>query len=183
MHHSKIGPLVSVRVITVGPAMSARSPLLPQQRKQARRLDHRRVVLAAFYCDSCIIKQVAWLRPLPRARSTYPGCTREKELVLPEVLKPMGCQSRIAHRGHDRTVTEIGLDGARIVAVVRELEAAGMAQHVGMNKKAEFAATPALATICNGQRHRKGRGLLSVVCCGPTAESVGCRSFAQALTA
>jgi hypothetical protein len=42
-------------------------------------------------------------------------------------------QSRVADRGHDRSVAEIGLDGARVVAVVGELEAASMAQHVRMN--------------------------------------------------
>jgi len=35
-------------------------------------------------------------------------------------------------------VPEIGLDGASVVAVVGQLEPAGMPQHVGMNAKGEF---------------------------------------------
>jgi hypothetical protein len=47
-------------------------------------------------------------------------------------------QSRVADRGHDRSVAEIGLDGASVVAVVGELEPAGMPQHVGMHEEREF---------------------------------------------
>ena len=50
------------------------------------------------------------------------GPTRGK-LVFPEMLEPIGRQSRIAGR-HDRAVAEIGLDGASVVAVVGELEPA-----------------------------------------------------------
>ena len=39
------------------------------------------------------------------------------------------------------------MDGASVVAVVGELEPAGMPQHVGMHEEREFAATPALATM------------------------------------
>jgi hypothetical protein len=35
-------------------------------------------------------------------------------------------------------VAEIGLNGASVVAVVGELEPAGVPQHVGMNGKGEF---------------------------------------------
>ena len=65
-------------------------------------------------------------------------------LVFPKILEPIGRQSRIPDRGHDRAVAEIGLDGASVVAVVGELEPAGVPQHVGMNEK---GATPALATM------------------------------------
>jgi hypothetical protein len=43
----------------------------------------------------------------------------------------IGRQSRRANRGHDRTVPEIGLDGASVVAVVGELEPAGVPQPCG----------------------------------------------------
>jgi hypothetical protein len=61
-----------------------------------------------------------------------------RRLVFPEILEPIGRQSRIADRGHERTVAEIGLDGASIVAVVGELEAGDVAQHVGMNEEGEL---------------------------------------------
>ena len=35
-------------------------------------------------------------------------------------------------------MAEIGLDGASVVAVVGELEPAGMPQHVGMHEESEF---------------------------------------------
>jgi hypothetical protein len=54
-------------------------------------------------------------------------------LVFPEIFEPIGRQSRIAHGGHDRAVPEICLDGASVMAVVGELEPAGVPQHVGMN--------------------------------------------------
>jgi hypothetical protein len=64
------------------------------------------------------------------------------KVVLPEILEPIGRQSRIADRAHDRAVPEIGLDGASVVAVVGELEPAGVPQHVGMNEKGEFRCHP-----------------------------------------
>ena len=49
---------------------------------------------------------------------------------------------------------EVGLDGAGVVAVVGELEPAGVPQHVGMNEKGEFRshARP-------GQRGPRRKGL------------------------
>jgi hypothetical protein len=55
-----------------------------------------------------------------------------RRLVFPEMLEPIGRHSRVADRGHDRTVPEIGLDGASVVAVVGELEPAGVPQHVDL---------------------------------------------------
>jgi hypothetical protein len=63
---------------------------------------------------------------------------REKKLVSPKILEAIGRQRRIAHGGHDRAVAEISLDGARVMAVVRELEPTGMPQHVRMNEEGEF---------------------------------------------
>ena len=71
---------------------------------------------------------------------------RDAWLVLPEVFEAVRGQGRVADRGHDRSVAEIGLDGASVVAVVGELEAAGVAQHLG-TRNVNFAATPALATM------------------------------------
>jgi hypothetical protein len=75
---------------------------------------------------------------LPHSRLGLTGAMQGRRLVFPEMLEPIGRQSRIADRGHDRTVAEIGLDGASVVAVVGELEPAGVPQHVGMNEKGEF---------------------------------------------
>src|SRR6516162_9680895 len=46
-----------------------------------------------------------------------------KTLILPEVFEPVRCQGRVADRGHDRSVAEIGLDGAmdRLAALIRWL--------------------------------------------------------------
>ena len=60
-----------------------------------------------------------------------------EKLILPEVFEPVRRQGRVANRGHDRSVPEIGLDGASVVAVVGELEPAGMPQHVGMHEERE----------------------------------------------
>ena len=51
------------------------------------------------------------------------------KLVLPEVFEAVRRQDRVADRGHDRSMAEIGLDGASVMAVVSELETAGMPQH------------------------------------------------------
>ena len=59
-------------------------------------------------------------------------------LVFPEILEPIGRQSGVSDGGHDRAVPEIGLDGASIMAVVGELEPAGVPQHVGVKGKCEF---------------------------------------------
>jgi hypothetical protein len=56
-----------------------------------------------------------------------------EKLILPEVFEPVRRQGRVADGGHDRPVAEIGLNGASVVAVIGELEPAGMSQHVGMH--------------------------------------------------
>ena len=53
------------------------------------------------------------------------------KLVLPEVFEAVRGQGRVANRGHDRSVAEIGLDGASVVAIVGELEPAGNAVACG----------------------------------------------------
>src|SRR6516165_2971616 len=82
---------------------------------------------------------------------------RDAWLVLPEVSEPVRRQGRVADRGHDRSVAEISLDGASVVAVVGELEPAGMPQHVGMHEEGEFRshARPGNHALISGygQRH------------------------------
>src|SRR5262249_2355907 len=67
---------------------------------------------------------------------------REAWLIPPEVFEAVRRQGRVADRGHNRSVAEIGLDGASVVAVVGELEPAGMAQHVGMHEESKFRSHP-----------------------------------------
>jgi hypothetical protein len=64
------------------------------------------------------------------------------KLILPEVFESVRRQGRVADRGHDRSVAEVGLDGASVVTVVGELEPAGMPQHVGMHEEREFRSHP-----------------------------------------
>ena len=66
------------------------------------------------------------------------GLRTPGKLIFPEVFESVRSQGRVADRGHDRSVAEIGLDGASVVAVVGELEPAGMPQHVGMHEEREL---------------------------------------------
>jgi hypothetical protein len=54
-------------------------------------------------------------------------------------------------------VAEIGLDGARVVTVVGELEPAGMPQHVGMYEEREFRshARPGNHALISGYGQRR----------------------------
>ena len=107
---------------------------------------------------------------------------RAWKLIVSEVFEPVRRQGRVADRGHDRSVAEIGLDGARVVAVVGELEAASMAQHVGMGAKGQEAAAPYFCkskfTVdrCNGFRCSLTKNALPV-------GFIRARSFSHALTA
>jgi hypothetical protein len=77
--------------------------------------------------------------------------------IFPEVFEAVRCQGRVADRGHNRSVAEIGLDGARVVAVVGELEPAGMPQHVGMHEEGEFRrhARPGNHALISGYGQRR----------------------------
>src|SRR6516225_4627565 len=82
---------------------------------------------------------------------------RLEKLILPEVFEPARRQGRVAGRGHDRSVAEIGLDGASVVAVVGELEPAGMPQHVRMHEEREFRrhARPGHHALVSGCGQRR----------------------------
>jgi hypothetical protein len=58
--------------------------------------------------------------------------------VLPEPLEPIRRQLRVPHRMLDVPVPEVVLDRPRVVAVVGELGAAGVAQHVRVHGNAEL---------------------------------------------
>jgi hypothetical protein len=54
----------------------------------------------------------------------------------PKTPEKIGRQGRVPNGR--LAVAEIGLDGASVVSVVGELEAAGVPQHVGVNEEGEF---------------------------------------------
>src|SRR5215472_5081387 len=82
--------------------------------------------------------------PLPTFSKTFETLGK---LILPEVFEAVRRQGRVADRGHDRSVAEIGLDGASVVAVVGELEPAACRSMSECTRNVNFAATPALATM------------------------------------
>ena len=59
-------------------------------------------------------------------------------LVRKEAFEPNRRQFRVTDGMLDRLVAEIVLDGPRIVAVMGELVAAGVPQHVDVNREAEL---------------------------------------------
>src|SRR5262245_24038946 len=60
-----------------------------------------------------------------------------RELVLPEPLKPIRRQSRVTDGRVDRLVPKVVLDCPGVLAIVCQLVAAGMPQHVAVNEEAE----------------------------------------------
>jgi hypothetical protein len=60
--------------------------------------------------------------------------------VPPEISKPVGCHLGVPDRVLDVLVPEVVLQGPRIVTIVGELEAAGMAQHVRMDGKGDLGS-------------------------------------------
>ena len=80
--------------------------------------------------------------PLHAPESNLELDIAEASLVFPESVESVGRQLSIPARVLDIPVPQIVLDGARIVSIIRELEAAGMSQHVWMNGKrnASFSA-------------------------------------------
>src|SRR5262245_35600924 len=58
-------------------------------------------------------------------------------LILPEPLEAIRRQSRVTDGRVDRLVPKVVLDRPGVLAVVCQLVAAGMAQHVAVNEKGE----------------------------------------------
>ena len=65
-----------------------------------------------------------------------------KPSVPPEPLEPLGRQFSIPHGVLDVLVPEVVLDRPGVVAVVRQFEAAAVAEHVGMDGKAHGGFFP-----------------------------------------
>ena len=66
--------------------------------------------------------------------------------LSPEVSESVGRKLGVAHRVLDVFVPEVVLQGAGVVAIVGELEATGMAQHVRMDGKRQLGG---LAEPCD----------------------------------
>ena len=62
--------------------------------------------------------------------------------LAPKVFEPRRCQLGIAHRVLDILVAEVGLQGARVVPIVREFITAGMPQHMRMRLEAQLRQSP-----------------------------------------
>src|SRR5438876_5842725 len=75
--------------------------------------------------------------------------------ILPEPIEAVGAQLGISHRMHDVAVAQEVLQRAGIDAVVGELEPAGVAQHVRMNREGKFGqfSSPADHFEEPGPRH------------------------------
>ena len=58
--------------------------------------------------------------------------------ILPEPIEAVGAQLGISHRVRDVAVAEVMLQRAGVDAIVGELEAAAMAQHVRMNGEGKY---------------------------------------------
>jgi hypothetical protein len=58
-----------------------------------------------------------------------------RELVPPKILEPVGRHVGVPDRVLDVLVPEVVLQGPRVVAIVGQLEPAGMAKHVGMDRE------------------------------------------------
>src|ERR1700757_785540 len=76
--------------------------------------------------------------------------------VLPKVVEAVGGELGVKSGVLDVTVPEIVLDGSGVLAVVSELEAGGMPQHVRVDRHAELGlfagASDELAEIGRGHR-------------------------------
>ena len=64
------------------------------------------------------------------------------QLLAPKILEPRRCQLGVAHRVLDIPVAEIGLQGPRVVPLVRQRIAAGMPQHVRVRLEAKLGLSP-----------------------------------------
>lgn len=79
--------------------------------------------------------------------STTTVAARGGMSVTPKALEAIRRQLGIPHGVRDVPVSEVVLDRARVPSLVGELEAVSMAQHVWMDREAEFRFLTGSATI------------------------------------
>jgi hypothetical protein len=73
-------------------------------------------------------------------------------LLLPKISKPFGGQLGVSCRVLDVAMAEPLLDGSRVVSIVGQLKAAGVAQHVRVDREGELDATDQLSLAAREAR-------------------------------
>ena len=63
--------------------------------------------------------------------------SERRSLILPEPFEPVRRQGGVTDCRRDRAVAEIVLDSSRVLAIICELVAARMPQHVAVNEEGE----------------------------------------------
>jgi hypothetical protein len=105
------------------------APYSPHWRSFATHSAVKRTSAGPFRCDAVTDVVATATRAFPRHADEWLGgitavrrrLIRDAWLVLPEVFEPVRRQGRVADCGHDRSVAEIGLDGASVVDIVCEI--------------------------------------------------------------
>ena len=137
---------LDLTVVVTGSRAKAR-----QAHHERRRLDGR-TWKAATACGARRLRQMAchwWTCSQRRSGlNALPSCA-------PEVAETIRAQLSIANGVLDVAVAEVGLQGPRIMSLVREREAAGVAQHVGMAREAKFRRLT--GTLYKPGKARRGR--------------------------
>src|SRR5262249_52864564 len=97
------------------------------------------------------------------------GGSRSASSVPPKVLEAIRRKGRVAHGRSNRPMAQVILDGACVVAIVAELIASRMPQHVAVDQKSEacglpcsrdHALIPSHRQRCHPLRHKEvGRAL------------------------
>src|SRR5262245_4166451 len=70
------------------------------------------------------------------------ACQHSPSSVPPKVIEPVGCHFGVPNGVLDVLVPEVVLQGPRVVAVIGQLEAAGMAKHVRVDWKWHLGGLP-----------------------------------------
>src|SRR5262245_41227564 len=82
---------------------------------------------------------------LARVSAAHASCAVLGGSMLPKPIEAVGAQLGISHRVHDVAVAEVVLERAGVDAVIGELEAAGVSEHVRMNGEGKFGQFPSPA--------------------------------------
>ena len=81
-----------------------------------------------------------------------------RELVPPKVLESVGRHFGVPDRVLNVLVPEVVLEGPRVVAIIGQLEPAGMAKHVGVDREWHLGSlTEALDKPVGSWSHRDAR--------------------------
>src|SRR3954465_15584556 len=94
------------------------------------------------------------------AQSSLPQASSRREppwLIFPEGFEAVGCELGVAHRVLDVLVPEIMLQSPRVLAIVGQLVAARMPQHVRVHWEGKAASLPRAGQHLAkaGRRHRR----------------------------